>query len=73
ILDAGRPVGEVTSAAFGATLDRVVMLGYVETGGEHVNAAWIASRQLEIDVAGVAVPVNASIRAPLDPANERQK
>ncbi|MGI9409918.1 MAG: GcvT family protein, partial [Hyphomicrobiaceae bacterium] len=42
ILDAGRPVGEVTSAAFGATLDRVVMLGYVETGGEHVNAAWIA-------------------------------
>ena len=73
ILDAGRPIGEITSAAFGATLDRVVMLGYVETGGEPVNEAWIAARRLEVDIAGLAVPVRASVRAPLDPANTRLK
>ena len=71
ILDAGRPVGEVMSAAFGATLDRVVMLGYVETGGEPVNDAWIASRQLEVDVAGVAVPVQAKCSRAVGPGQRK--
>lgn len=73
ILDAGRPVGEVTSAAFGATLDRVVMLGYVKTGGETVDDAWLAKRRFEIDIAGTAIPVTATVRAPLDPTNTRLK
>ncbi|MGI9521005.1 MAG: GcvT family protein [Hyphomicrobiaceae bacterium] len=73
ILDAGRPVGEVMSAAFGATLDRVVMLGYVDTRGEAVSDTWISERQFEVDIAGTAVPVAATVRAPLDPANNRLK
>lgn len=73
ILEAGRPVGEVMSAGFGATLDRVVMLGYVETGGEIVDDAWLANRRFEVDIAGVAIPVSATVRAPLDPANTRLK
>ena len=73
VLDAGRPVGEVMSAAFGATLDRVVMLGYVDTSGEVVGDTWIADRQFAVDIAGTAVPVTATVRAPLDPANNRLK
>ncbi len=73
ILVDGRPAGEVVSAAFGATLDRVVMLGYVATGGEVVNDAWIAERRFEVDIAGTAIPITATVRAPFDPADDRLK
>ncbi len=73
ILVDGRPVGEVTSAAFGASLDRLVMLGYVATGGDVVNDAWIGERQFKVDIAGVAIPITATARAPFDPANNKLK
>lgn len=66
ILAAGKPVGEVTSAAFGATLDRVVMLGYVDTHGEAVDNSWLSARVYEVDIAGERVPVTASLSAPFD-------
>ena len=73
ILDNGRPVGEVMSAAYGASLERVVMLGYVETNTETVTDAWLAARQFEVDIAGDRVPVTVSQRAPFDPRNARLK
>jgi len=71
ILADGKPVGEVTSGAFGATLGRVVMLGYAATGGERPDAAWLARRTFAVDIAGATIPVSASLKAPLDPANAR--
>lgn len=71
ILSDGKPVGEVTSAAYGATLGRVVMLGYVATGGAKADAAWLAGRRFSIDNAGRTIEVSASLKAPLDPVNAR--
>jgi glycine cleavage system aminomethyltransferase T len=69
----GRPAGEVTSAGFGAHLDRVVMLALIETGGERLTDALLAARKFEVDVAGVRVPVKASLSAPYDARAERVK
>ena len=71
LLRGGRPVGEVTSAAFGAALDRVVMLAYAETGGAKVDDAWLAAQPLEVDISGERVAVRASLNAPFDPAGAR--
>jgi 4-methylaminobutanoate oxidase (formaldehyde-forming) len=71
VLAGGRPVGEITSAAYGAALERVVMLGYVETGGEAVDETWLARHKFEVDIAGEVVAVTASLKPPYDPANAR--
>jgi 4-methylaminobutanoate oxidase (formaldehyde-forming) len=73
VLAAGRPVGEVSSAAFGAALGRVVMLAYVDTGGRPIDEAWLGRQRLEVDIAGEAIGVTASLRAPYDPANLRAR
>jgi 4-methylaminobutanoate oxidase (formaldehyde-forming) len=69
----GKAVGEVTSAGFGATLGRVVMLGLVSSEGATVDDAWLASRSVAVDVAGTSIPVVASLKAPYDPAGARLK
>jgi 4-methylaminobutanoate oxidase (formaldehyde-forming) len=72
ILHNGKPAGEVTSAAYGHTVGGVVALGYVATGGEKVDAAFL-NGPFELDIAGERVPVRASLKAPYDPANTRAK
>jgi 4-methylaminobutanoate oxidase (formaldehyde-forming) len=72
ILRDGAPAGEVTSAAYGHTVDGIVALGYAATGGVRVDDAWLAAR-FEIDIAGERVPVRASLKAPYDPAGARLK
>ena len=69
VLRDGRAVGEVTSAAFGATLNRTVMLAIVTTGGVAWNRASIADHVWEVDIAGTRIPVQASLQAPFDPTN----
>jgi 4-methylaminobutanoate oxidase (formaldehyde-forming) len=66
-----QPVGEVTSAAFGAALNRPVMLALITTKGEPLDAARLAKRVWTIDVAGTRVPVTASLAAPFDPKNAK--
>ena len=73
ILAGGRPVGEVISAGFGAALGRLVMLGYVATRGEPIDAAWLAAHPFEVDIAGARVPVVASLKAPYDPSHGRTR
>ena len=46
VLRDGRPVGEVTSAGFGTTLDRVVALAYVSSPDAAINAGWLESGRL---------------------------
>lgn len=65
ILADGKPVGEITSAAFGATVDGIVALGWAESH-EPIDQAWLDARKWTIDLAGTAVAVTASLAAPLD-------
>src|SRR3954471_4384489 len=69
VLRDGRPVGEVTSAAYGATLERVVALAYVGSEGKAIDGGWLAGGRFELDVAGARVPVRASLKAPYDPTS----
>lgn len=61
----GKPVGEITSAAFGASLDGIVALGWAESD-EAIDQAWLDARTWTIDLAGTPVAVSASLAAPLD-------
>jgi 4-methylaminobutanoate oxidase (formaldehyde-forming) len=65
ILADGEPVGEITSAAFGATVGGIVALGWAESH-EPIDQAWLDAREWTIDLAGKAIPVTASLAAPLD-------
>ncbi len=65
ILADGKPVGEITSAAFGATLDGIVALGWASSE-QPIDQAWLNARSWSIDLAGTTVPVSASLAAPLD-------
>ena len=65
ILADGKPVGEITSAAFGATLDGIVALGWASSD-QPIDQAWLDARSWTIDLAGTAIPVSASLAAPLD-------
>ncbi|WP_332690615.1 GcvT family protein [Bosea sp. (in: a-proteobacteria)] len=71
ILADGKPVGEITSAGFGATVGGIVALGWAESDGAPIDQAWLAARQWAIDLAGVAVPVTVSLAAPLDRPKSR--
>lgn len=68
ILADGKPVGEITSAAYGASVGGIVALGWAESEGEPIDKAWLAARHWSIDLAGTLVPVTASLAAPLDQA-----
>ncbi|UPJ63702.1 FAD-dependent oxidoreductase [Bradyrhizobium sp. 191] len=70
----GRLVGRVTSGMYGHSIGASLGLGYVENpDGGGVDAAYLQSGKLEIEVAGVRVPARASLRAFYDPANNRVK
>jgi heterotetrameric sarcosine oxidase gamma subunit len=65
ILANDEPVGEITSAAFGASMDGIVALGWA-TSEQPIDQAWLDARSWAIDLAGSKVPVSASLAAPLD-------
>ena len=60
----GRPVGQVMSAAYGATVGASVGLAYLRRD-EPVTSAWLADGGFEVDLAGERLPLTASLRAPL--------
>jgi glycine cleavage system aminomethyltransferase T/glycine/D-amino acid oxidase-like deaminating enzyme len=64
VLRGGRPVGQVTSAAWGETVGSCVALAYVRHDGP-VTGAWLAAGGFEIDAGGTRVPAGLSLRAPL--------
>ncbi len=69
ILRDGAPAGYLTSGAYGHFLGGAMGLGYVEAPGE--TAAELLASRWEIDVAGVRVPAEASLRPMHDPTSER--
>jgi heterotetrameric sarcosine oxidase gamma subunit len=72
ILRDGRPAGQVTSAAWGATVGAAVGLGYLrDPGGGPVTVDSVVTGHYEVSVAGQLVPASASLRPPYDPAGRR--
>jgi glycine cleavage system aminomethyltransferase T/glycine/D-amino acid oxidase-like deaminating enzyme len=72
VLRDGEPVGQVTSAAFGAALGTSVGLALVtcDPAGPPV-AQWLAQGEWSVDLAGVRWPLRVGLRPPLDPEGER--
>jgi glycine cleavage system aminomethyltransferase T/glycine/D-amino acid oxidase-like deaminating enzyme len=64
VLNEGGPVGQVTSAAWGATVGSCVGLAYVRHDGP-VTSDWLSGGGFEVDVAGRHHPATLSLRAPL--------
>jgi 4-methylaminobutanoate oxidase (formaldehyde-forming) len=73
ILRDGKPVGFVSSAAFGHTLGCPVAMGYVNAPEGVADAAYLMSGQYTIDVAGELLPATVHLKAPYDPGSERVK
>ena len=64
-------VGYIASGAYGHTLGSCIGLGYVSSADGSDPADRIASGGFEIEVAGVRVPAEVSIRPMYDPDNTR--
>jgi glycine cleavage system aminomethyltransferase T/glycine/D-amino acid oxidase-like deaminating enzyme len=64
ILHASKPVGQVTSAAFGHTLGRAVAIGYVERAPEEIDRM-VAAGGFALDIAGQWAPAHIGFVPPL--------
>ncbi len=64
ILQSGRPVGQVTSAAWGESVGSCVGLAFLRRD-EPVTSQWLAQGGFEVDVAGEPFPITATLKAPL--------
>ncbi len=71
VLRDGMPVGQVTSAAWGATVGAAVGLAYVADPSRVTSRDWALDGSYEVDVGGSLHPVTVGLRAPYDPAGER--
>jgi len=73
VLRDDRPVGQVTSAAWGATVGAVVGLAYVadSSAAAATSADWVRAGSYKVDVGGDLVPVRVGLRPPYDPENLR--
>ena len=65
-----RIIGHVTSGSYGHTLGGSIGLGYVDTSGVR-DVADLAGDNFEIEVAGIRVQAEASLRPMYDPDNKR--
>ena len=70
ILWNGGFVGQVSSAAFGHTIDRTVAMGLVQAGETRVDEM-VATGGFEMEIAGERFAAAASFRAPYDPDGEQ--
>jgi len=74
LLRDGVGAGQVTSAAWGATLGAGVGLAYVwDPDGGVVDRDWLLRASYEIDVGGTRTPVSISLRPLVDPDGLRTK
>ena len=72
IMRDGAVAGQVTSAAWGATIGSCVGLAYVRASDNAViSAGWVKDGTYEVNVGGQLYPVSVSLRPLYDPANEK--
>jgi 4-methylaminobutanoate oxidase (formaldehyde-forming) len=72
VLRDGRPAGQVSSAAWGATVGACVGLAHLwdEAGGA-VDAEWVARGGYQVNVGGRIRPATFTLDAPFDPTSSR--
>ena len=72
LLRDGEPVGFVSSAAFGHTLGRAVLLGYIERrDGGKADREWLGQGRYQVAIGGERYGADLSLRPPYDPAGTR--
>ncbi len=71
VLRDGKPVGQVSSAAFGHTVGSVVALAWVANPDGATDAQFIGSGRFQVDVAGTHCDARASFKSPYDPDGTR--
>jgi len=72
VLRDGVPVGQVTSASWGAAVGGAVGLAWVrDPAGGVVTPAFVRAGGYQVDVGGVRYPVTVGTRAPFDPDGAR--
>lgn len=64
VLVDGEPCGQVTSAAWGATVGSCIGLAYVRHE-EPVTAEWLAAGAFEVDAGGARLGIRCTLKAPL--------
>ena len=73
VLRDGAPVGQVTSAAWGATVGGSVGLAYVADPTGVTSREYAATGDYTVDVGGTIVTARVTLRPPYDPDNERTR
>jgi glycine cleavage system aminomethyltransferase T len=72
LLRDGEPAGFASSAAFGHTLGRAVLLGYLERrDGGTVDPQWLKAGRYEVAIGGELFGAAMTLRAPYDPDRAR--
>jgi glycine cleavage system aminomethyltransferase T/glycine/D-amino acid oxidase-like deaminating enzyme len=74
VLRDGAAAGQLTSAAFGATLGAAVGLAYVrDPGGGAATAEFARSGRYQVNVGGQLIGATVHLRPPYDPAGSRTR
>ena len=72
IMRDGAAAGQVTSAAWGATVGSCVGLAYLRPkDGSAITPEWLRGGSYAVNVGGEIHPIAVSLRPPFDPGNER--
>jgi glycine cleavage system aminomethyltransferase T/glycine/D-amino acid oxidase-like deaminating enzyme len=72
LLRDGEPAGFASSAAFGHTVGRAVLLGYIERrDGGQADRAWISQGRYQVAIGGELHEARVSLEPPYDPSGDR--
>jgi glycine cleavage system aminomethyltransferase T len=72
LLRDGEPAGFASSAAFGHTVGRAVLLGYIERhGGGKADRDWLGRGTYQVAIGGERYDASASLQPPYDPSGAR--
>ncbi|SJZ56155.1 4-methylaminobutanoate oxidase (formaldehyde-forming) [Enhydrobacter aerosaccus] len=69
----GTLVGRTSSGMFGHTIGKPLAMGYIDNGGERVDADFVNAGRYEIEIAGERIGATATLQPFYDPANRRVK
>jgi len=72
LLRDGEPAGFASSAAYGHTLGRTALLGYIERrDGGRADRDWLSRGRYQVAIGGECYDASVSLRSPYDPAGAR--
>jgi 4-methylaminobutanoate oxidase (formaldehyde-forming) len=72
LLRDGEPAGFASSAAYGHTLGRTVLLGYIERrDGGKADRDWLGRGTYQVAIGGECYDASVSMRSPYDPTGAR--